>query len=161
MLSRYKRVIACDIDDKKLDAAKSRGAAETCNLQDGGSKRIGEIAGGGLHGMLDFVGAPSTLALAAPYLRKGGKIVVCGLFGGMASIPIAVLPLREIAILGSLVGSTQELIELVALAKRGQIQLGDVERRPMNAAERSLSDLAGGRVIGRVVLEAEPDSDQL
>ncbi len=157
----YRRVIACDIDDKKLEAAKSRGAAETCNLQDGGSKRIAEIAGGGLYGMLDFVGAPSTLALAAPCLRKGGKFVVCGLFGGAASIPIAVLPLREIAILGSLVGTTRELIELVALAKRGQIQLGDVERRPMSAAERSLSDLAGGRVIGRVVLEAEADSDRL
>jgi D-arabinose 1-dehydrogenase-like Zn-dependent alcohol dehydrogenase len=57
--------------------------------------------------------------------------------------------------MGSLVGTTRELIELVGLVKRGQIKLADVERRPMSAAEASLADLAAGRVIGRMVLEAE------
>ena len=60
--------------------------------------------------------------------------------------------------MGSLVGATRELIELVGLVKRRLIKLADVERRPMSAAEANLADLAAGRVIGRMVLEAGPDA---
>jgi D-arabinose 1-dehydrogenase-like Zn-dependent alcohol dehydrogenase len=63
------------------------------------------------------------------------------------------MALREIAIMGSAVGNTPDLVDLVALAKRGRIRLPEVERRPLSMADRSLEDLAAGRVVGRVVLE--------
>jgi D-arabinose 1-dehydrogenase-like Zn-dependent alcohol dehydrogenase len=118
-------------------------------------KRLTEIAGGALCGMLDFVGAPATVALAAPALRKGGRFVLCGLIGGEANLPLPVFGMREISILGSAVGNTRDLVELVSLVRQGRIQLADVERRPLAAAEQSLSDLAEGKVIGRVVLEMQ------
>jgi len=151
----HERVIACDIDDAKLAAARARGAKETCNLKSEGLKRLTQIAGGALCGMLDFVGTPSTVALAAPALRKGGRFVLCGLIGGEASLPLPVFGMREISILGSTVGATRDLVELVALVRQGRIRLDEVERRPLAMAEQSLSDLAHGKVIGRVVLEMQ------
>jgi alcohol dehydrogenase, propanol-preferring len=88
-----------------------------------------------------------------PCLRKGGKFVICGLFGGAASLPIAALALREISLLGSLVGTARDLTELVALVQRGKIALADVQTRPLRDADQCLNDLASGKVIGRVVLE--------
>ena len=43
------------------------------------------VAGGLLYGMLDFVGSAATVGLAVPALRKGGRFVVSGLFGGATS----------------------------------------------------------------------------
>jgi propanol-preferring alcohol dehydrogenase len=149
----HERVIACDVDDRKLAAARERGAVHTCNLSSEGLKQLTTIAGGPLYGMLDFVGNPSTVALAAPALRKGGRFVLCGLIGGQANLPLPVFGLREIAILGSFVGTTRDLMELVALVKKGRVRPTGVERRPLDTVDRALSDLAAGKVIGRVVLE--------
>jgi D-arabinose 1-dehydrogenase-like Zn-dependent alcohol dehydrogenase len=149
----HNRAVACDIDDVKLAAARASGAPETCNLRTEGLKRLLQVAGGSVCGVLDFVGSPETVALAVPALRKGGRFVVSGLMGGTASVPIPVMALREIAIMGSAVGNTPDLVDLVALAKRGRIRLPEVERRPLSMADRSLEDLAAGRVVGRVVLE--------
>jgi len=149
----HRKVIACDIDDAKLAVARTRGATQTCNLKTEGVKRLLEIAPGGVYGMLDFVGMPQTVALAIPGMRKGGRFVLCGLIGGEASLPIPVFGMREIAILGSAVGTTRDIAELVDLVRAGKIALPDVERRPLAAAEGALADLVAGKVTGRVVLE--------
>lgn len=154
----HERMVACDIDDAKLDAARAAGAAATCNLKSDGAKQLAATTGGSLYGVLDFVGSAATLALAAPALRKGGRFVVSGLMGGTASIPIPVFSLREIAILGSTVGNTPDLVELVELVKRGSIRLPEVQRRPFATANQSLEDLAAGRVVGRVVLAIEQEA---
>ena len=151
----HERVVACDIDDVKLGAARASGVAATCNLKSDGPKQLAATTGGSLYGILDFVGSPATLALAAPALRKGGRFVVSGLMGGTASVPIPVFSLREIAILGSTVGNTPDLIELVELVKRGSIRLPEVQSRPLATANQSLEDLAAGRIVGRVVLAIE------
>ena len=154
----HERIVSCDIDDTKLAAARASGAAEACNLKTQGLKHLLRVTDGPVYGMLDFVGSPETVSLAAPALRKGGRFVVSGLMGGAASVPIPVLALREIAILGSAVGNTPDLVDLVELVKRGDIRLPDVERRPLSAAEESLRDLVAGRIVGRVVLEINEDA---
>jgi D-arabinose 1-dehydrogenase-like Zn-dependent alcohol dehydrogenase len=149
----HERVVACDIDETKLAAARKTGVAAACNLRDDGLARLAEIAAGALYGMLDFVGSAQTFALAAPALRKGGRYVLCGLFGGAATVSTAVIAIRELSILGSVVGNTSDLVELVDLVRRGRIALPEVECRPLAAVNASLDDLAAGRVVGRVVLE--------
>jgi D-arabinose 1-dehydrogenase-like Zn-dependent alcohol dehydrogenase len=151
----HERVVACDIDDKKLAAARAFGVMETCNLKTEGLKHLLRATDGPVYGMLDFVGSPETVGLAAPALRKGGRFVVSGLMGGTASVPIPVVSLREIAIMGSAVGNTPDLVELVGLVKRGDIRLPEVERRPLSMADKSLEDLVAGRIVGRVVLEMD------
>ena len=156
----HSNIIACDIDDAKLAVAKAAGVAEVLNLKTGGAAQLLALSGGvGLRGMIDFVGAPATSALAVPSLQKGGRFVSVGLFGGAATIPLVALAMREIALMGSAVGSTAQIRELVALVQSGTLTLPAVQVRPLAQAEQSLRDLEAGRVTGRIVLDAMAEAD--
>ena len=79
-----------------------------------------------------------------------------GLFGGEFTIPTALLTLKIITIRGSFVGSLDELVELVALAKRGALpQIPTIGAElSAEAVQQSLDRLAAGGVPGRIVLSA-------
>jgi D-arabinose 1-dehydrogenase-like Zn-dependent alcohol dehydrogenase len=150
----HQRVIACDIDDAKLQAAAAVGAAATVNLKTTpGPAELLKISGIGLAHMVDFVGAPATSQLALPALRKGGQMVVVGLFGGALPVPLPALAMREVSLRGSAVGNTAQIRELVQLVRTGRLKLPAVQVRPLADAEAALRDLEAGRVIGRVVLD--------
>ena len=150
----HPRVIACDIDDSKLQAASRIGAAATVNLKTTpGPAELLKISGGGLSHMVDFVGAPATSQLALPALLKGGQLVVVGLFGGALPLPLPALAMREISIRGSAVGNTEQIRELVQMVRSGKLKLPAVQVRPLAQAEQALRDLEAGKVIGRVVLD--------
>ena len=146
-----KGIVACDIDDAKLAAAAKLGAKRTVNT------RAPEAAEQlrGVAGALDFVGSPATAMLGISSLRKGGRYVICGLYGGELAHPLPPIAQRAIGIIGSYVGNLQELKEVVALAKKGKLKPLPVSTRPGNDANAALEDLKAGRVIGRVVLDFE------
>jgi len=149
----HERTIACDIDETRLAVAGEAGAARVCRLSRDQPGALVEVADGPLYGILDCVGSAATFELALPALRKGGRLVVCGLYGGTAGLPMPLVALREVSILGSAVGTTRDLVELVELVKRGRVRLPEVRCRPLAMAEQSLADLGAGRVVGRIVLE--------
>jgi D-arabinose 1-dehydrogenase-like Zn-dependent alcohol dehydrogenase len=146
-----KSIIGCDIDDAKLATALKQGAKATVNTRapDAAQKLQGIAAA------VDLVGSPATAALGIGALRKGGRYVICGLFGGELVHPLPPIAQRAIGIVGSYVGSLQELKEVVALAKKGRIRPPPVETRPASEANAALEDLKAGRVLGRVVLDFE------
>jgi D-arabinose 1-dehydrogenase-like Zn-dependent alcohol dehydrogenase len=146
-----KHIVACDLDDAKLEIAKRLGAKETVNTRnaDAGQKLQG------IAGAIDFVGTPATAALAIAALRKGGRYVLVGLHGGELTHPLPPIAQRAIGIVGSYVGNLQELKEVVALAKKKKLRPMPVETRPAEAANRALEDLHAGRIVGRVVLDFE------
>ena len=112
-----KGIVACDIDDAKLAAAKKQGAARTVNTRAPDAAQ--QLAG--IAGAVDLVGAPATAALGLGALRKGGKYVICGLFGGELTQPLPPFAQRAIGLQGSYVGNLQELKEVVALAKKKKL----------------------------------------
>jgi D-arabinose 1-dehydrogenase-like Zn-dependent alcohol dehydrogenase len=150
-----KRVIACDIDDAKLVAARGYGAQETVNTRDAeaGLARIKELSGGAVAGALDFVGMPATVNLGVAALAKGGRFILCGLFGGEITLPLPPIAQRAIAIMGSYVGNPQELREVVALAQSGNLAQTPIETRPIAEVNRTLEELKAGKILGRVVLD--------
>ena len=109
----------------------------------------------GIAGAIDFVGSPATAALGIAALRKGGRYVICGLYGGELVHPLPPIAQRAIGIVGSYVGSLQELKEVVALAKKGRLRQAPVQTRSANEANSALEDLKAGKIIGRVVLDFE------
>jgi len=146
-----KNIVACDIDDAKLAAALKQGAKSAVNTRapDAAQKLQG------IAGAVDLVGAPATAALGIGALRKGGRYVICGLFGGELVHPLPPIAQRAISISGSYVGSLQELKEVVALAKKKKLKPSPIETRPGDQANAALEDLKAGRVLGRVVLDFE------
>jgi D-arabinose 1-dehydrogenase-like Zn-dependent alcohol dehydrogenase len=87
-------------------------------------------------------------------LRKGGWLVLVGLFGGSIAIPLATMPLRAISIVGVFTGTLPDFRELLALARDGKVKPVPIETRPPEAAQQSLDDLRAGRPRGRIVLTA-------
>ena len=146
-----RNIIGCDIDDAKLAAARRLGAKKTVNTR--AAEALQQVQG--VAGAIDFVGSPATAALGIAALRKGGRYVLCGLYGGELTQPLPPIAQRAIGIVGSYVGSLQELKEVVALAKKRKLRATPVETRPAEAANSALEDLKAGRVVGRIVLDFE------
>ena len=109
----------------------------------------------GIAGAVDLVGSPATAALGIGALRKGGRYVICGLFGGELVHPLPPIAQRAIGIVGSYVGSLQELREVVALAKKRKLKPSPIETRSAERANDALEDLKAGKVLGRIVLDFE------
>jgi D-arabinose 1-dehydrogenase-like Zn-dependent alcohol dehydrogenase len=148
-----KNVIACDIDPAKLEAAKKLGAKLTLDTRaPDAAHKLAALAMGSLAGAIDLVGMPATAALGLGALRKGGRHVLCGLFGGELVHPLPPFAQRAIGIVGSYVGNLQELKEVVALAKKKKLKPTPVTTRPAAEVTAILEDLKAGKVLGRVVL---------
>jgi D-arabinose 1-dehydrogenase-like Zn-dependent alcohol dehydrogenase len=149
-------VIACDVDAVKLAAATKLGATKTLDTRaPDASARLQALAGGYLAAAIDFVGMPATHALAYPALRKGGRYILCGLFGGEITLPMPPIAQRAVAVMGSYVGNLQELKEVVTLAKKGKLKPTPVSTRPVTEVNEILESLKAGKVLGRVVLDFE------
>lgn len=148
-----KRPIAADIDEGRLAAARGTGALAAYNTKEpDAAKRVIAETDGGAYAVIDFVGSESSFAFANATVRKGGRIVIVGLFGGQMAMPIPMFPLRAIAIQGSFVGTLSETEEMMGLVRSGKIDPIPLTFRPLEKADETLADLRGGRVTGRVVL---------
>jgi D-arabinose 1-dehydrogenase-like Zn-dependent alcohol dehydrogenase len=148
-----KGAILVDTDAEKREAAMQAGALAAIDAgAANAAQEIVRLTSGGAACVLDLVGATSTINLAIASIRKGGEIVVVGLYGGELKQPLVYFPLRAMAIRGSYVGSLPELRELVALAQSGKLEPIKVVCRKLNEAHASLMDLKAGKVIGRIVL---------
>lgn len=146
--------LGADVDDSKLQAARGAGAHEVYNPKDAATlKKLLADTNGGVPAAVDFVGSEASLKFATGAVRKGGQVVVVGMFGGGFSMPIPMFPMRAISIGGSYVGTLDETIEMMELVKAGRIDPIPVEERPLATASKSLDDLRQGHVLGRVVLK--------
>ncbi|MBK1661802.1 alcohol dehydrogenase [Paracraurococcus ruber] len=152
----HQRICAVDVDQKKLDAAKQQGASDTVLAAgEETAKRIIEACGGPVAGIIDLVNGTQTARFAFDALRKGGKLVQVGLFGGEMNIPLPLMPIRALTIQGSYVGNVKELRALIDIAKQGKIPGIPVETTPQKNADAVLNRLKNGQITGRVVLVGE------
>ena len=151
-----RNVIACDIDPAKLEAARKQGAKLVLDTRaPDAAQRLAALAKGCLAAAVDFVGMPATHAVAYPALRKGGRYILCGLFGGEITLPLPPIAQRAVAVMGSYVGNPQELREVVALAKKKKLKATPVSMRQADDINAIMEDLKAGKVLGRVVLDLE------
>lgn len=150
----HQRIVGIDIDPAKLAIAETAGAAATLNSREKDAvSRLKWITNGALYGAIDFVGSSDTANLALATLRKGGKLILVGLFGGEIPLSIAGTILRAITIQGSHLGSVDELKAVVTLAREGKIKPIPIQTRPLSDVSLTLDELKAGKVAGRVVAQ--------
>jgi NAD+-dependent secondary alcohol dehydrogenase Adh1 len=82
--------------------------------------------------------------------RNGGCYYIVG-YGGKVEISTMDMIVSEKSIVGNLVGTYPDLVELMALADRGLVKLTTREYR-LTEANSALHDLKNGQVKGRAVL---------
>lgn len=145
--------IVAEIDPGKWDMAREAGAAEVFDpTAEGAARNLVKATGGGVAAAVDFVGAASTFTFGMGALRKGGRLVCVGLFGGSAPVLPTIVSMKAIAIVGSYCGSLQELRELMAIARQGQLAAMPVSSRPLDEASQALDELRAGKIKGRAIL---------
>ena len=148
------KIIVADIDPQKRAQARQMGAVATIdNAAPDAVKQVMAATGGGAAAAIDFVGSSQTMAFGVNILRKGGKLVMVGLYGGASPISTVLFPFKMMTIEGSYVGTLEDLRELLALVQAGKVPPIPIETRPAGEASTALADLKrGGKVRGRVVL---------
>jgi D-arabinose 1-dehydrogenase-like Zn-dependent alcohol dehydrogenase len=150
--SGHDRIVALDVDRRKLAAAEKSGATATVDgSSTGAAKKLTEIAGGHLYGAIDFVGLKTTAELALEVLRKGGRLILVGLYGGEIPLSVGSTILRALTVQGSHLGSVAELKSVIALARAGRLQPLPIETRRLSEVSRTLDELKAGAIVGRVV----------
>ncbi len=153
------KLIVADIDDAKLAAArKSNRVAMVVNSRDpaAAAAEVMKATGRGAAAAVDFVGSPQSTRFGLDSLRRGGTLVVVGLYGGELPLSLPLVPMRSQTIRGSLVGTLREFEALMALVRAGKAPAIRTEQRPLSAANEAMAELRAGKVIGRLVLKPEP-----
>ena len=148
------QVVIVDVDDKKLSEAKRLGADQTINsLSTDAVKGIKDITSGiGSEVVIDFVNNAKTAQTTINMIRKRGRLIMVGLFGGALELNLPLIPLRAFTLTGAYTGKFADLIDLVALAKSGKIQSVVSRRYKLDEVNQALNELKEGKIIGRAVL---------
>ena len=144
--------VVADIDPAKRQAALEAGASAAIDPADTAARKALVKESGGIAAVIDFVGAEASAQFGLSLLRKGGRLVIVGLFGGALAVPLPTIPMRGISVIGSYVGTLADFREVVALARAGHLSPMPIETRPLAAAQQALDDLRAGRIRGRAVL---------
>src|SRR5437667_307803 len=148
------KVVVADIDGQKRAHARQMGAGATIDKSAPDAvKQVMAATGGGAAAAIDFVGSPKTMEFGVSVLKKGGKLVMVGLYGGAHTISTVLFPCKMMTIEGSYVGTLEDLRQVLALVQGGKVPPIPLETRPADQASAALSDLkSGGKVRGRMVL---------
>jgi len=148
------KVIAMDLDDEKLGAAKKNGADNVINSKkEDPVKAVMELTDKmGADAVIDFVNASKTVEADMQFLRRRAKLVLVGLFGGELKLSLVSMPTRAYRLIGSYTGTLSDMVELVSLAKRGVIKPLVSNRFKLDQATEALTMLKEGRIIGRGVI---------
>lgn len=80
-------------------------------------------------------------------------VIVTPVFG--LQLIIALIPMKAMSIIGSYVGNLTELQELMELVRAGKVPPMPVHRHALAEADRVLSALRAGKVVGRAVLTVD------
>ncbi|MER6939950.1 NAD(P)-dependent alcohol dehydrogenase [Nocardioides sp. NPDC127514] len=106
--------------------------------------------GAGAEVLIDFVGEGGATAEGVRMLRQAGDYHVVG-YGENIDVPTIDIISAEINFIGNLVGSYNDLCDLMALAARGAVTL-HTQKYALDDFQTAISDLDAGRVRGRAIL---------
>ncbi|ANS28635.1 NAD(P)-dependent alcohol dehydrogenase [Rhodococcus opacus] len=114
-------------------------------------QQVLDLTGGhGAEAVVDFVGEGGATAEGIAMLRRAGNYYVVG-YGENIDVPTIDVISTEINFIGNLVGSYNDLQELMILAAQGKVTLHTTRYR-LEDFQQALDDLDAGRVRGRAIL---------
>jgi len=145
------RVIVVDRSEDALRLARECGADEVVVADGGQVEAVRERTNGlGAEAVVDFVGEGGALEDSVAMLREGGTHYVIG-YGGVLSVPAIDIISAEINFVGNLVGTYNDLAELMTLAAEDKVTLHTASY-PLDAVNDAMDDLDEGRLHGRGIL---------
>jgi alcohol dehydrogenase len=116
------RIVAIDLADSRLEAARRFGADTTINnSSEDAVARVMELTDGlGADVAFEAVGVPETFELAAELIRPGGRVANIGVHGRSATLHLERLWIRDVTITTGLV-DTFSIAQLMRLIANGRL----------------------------------------
>jgi len=118
-----RQVLVSDVSDHRLAIARQCGIAATLNPRaDSLEKRVAEVFGPGRADVaFECVGLAETANQAILGVRKGGMVIVVGVFGDRASIDLGLVQDRELELRGTLMYQRQDYVDAIRCLAEGGI----------------------------------------
>ena len=144
-------IVVVDRNPEALKLAAQIGAHHTVVADGSQVAAVQELTGGrGANVVFDFVAEQGAENDGWAMTRRAGSYYVIG-YGGTVHIPTLDIISTERNIIGNIVGTYNDLAELMVLAQAGKVTL-HTRTYPLDAAAEALADLDAGRVRGRAIL---------
>ena len=144
-------IIVVDRSPAALELTKQWGTNHQV-LADG--KHVAKVKditdGQGAEAIIDFVGEQGAQQEAVQMLRRNGSHFIIG-YGGSLNVPTIDIISTEINFIGNLVGTYNDLDELMTLTAQGKVTL-HTAIYPLDSALEAIHDLDQGRLRGRGIL---------
>jgi NAD+-dependent secondary alcohol dehydrogenase Adh1 len=145
------QVIVVDPSEAALALAGELGADYTVQVNAGHVATVQELTEGqGADVVIDFVGEKGATKDGVAMLRRAGSYFVIG-YGENLDIPTIDIISSEINFVGNLVGTYNDLAELMTLTAEGKVTL-HTSTYPLEGINDAMADLDGGRLQGRGIL---------
>ncbi|MBQ0827104.1 alcohol dehydrogenase AdhP [Streptomyces tagetis] len=147
-------VAAIDVTDEKLELARELGAdlVIDARTQDPAQVLRGH---GGAHAAIALAVNESAFTAVNSGLRRGGKLVMVALPAhGTINLPIFETVLNGTSVIGSIVGTRQDLAEVFELHAAGRTRVIH-ETRPLDTVNESIDEVLRGRVRARIVFDLD------
>lgn len=145
-------VIAVDVTEAKLDMAKQLGATHVVNAANvDAADEIQRL--GGAHAVVSTAASPSAIESAFRSLRRNGRLVIVGLpADNDITVPVFQTVLGGISIIGSIVGTRQDLREVFELHAAGLTTIVR-ESRSLDDVNSCIEEVLSGEVSARLVFD--------
>lgn len=148
------KVVAIDINDKQLAFAEESGADLLINPSKENAEEIMQEKIGGAHAAVVTAVAKQAFNSAVDCVRAGGTVVAVGLPPEAMDLSIPRLVLDGIEIIGSLVGTREDLREAFAFAAEGLV-VPKVQKRPIEDVNAIFDEMQAGKFEGRMVIDMD------
>jgi propanol-preferring alcohol dehydrogenase len=143
-------VVAVDVEDDKLAMATRLGADHVVNARE--EDPVDVIQGlGGADVAVALAASPASFDQAFRSLRRGGRLVCVALpADGVMTLPIFETVLMGKSVIGSIVGTRNDLADVFALHAAGRTEVVAVERK-LDEVNECIADVLSGSIPARVV----------
>jgi NAD+-dependent secondary alcohol dehydrogenase Adh1 len=144
-------IIVVDRSPEALALTREWGADHTVVVDGSQRARVQDITNGqGAEAIIDFVGEGGAIEDGVAMLKRAGSYFVIG-YGGKLNVPTIDIISTEINFIGNLVGTYNDLVELMTLTFQGKVSL-HTAMYPLDAALDAIHDLDSGHLRGRGIL---------
>ena len=146
------KVIAIDVNDEQLKLAQQMGADMVINPAKEDAAKLIQEKLGGAHAAVVTAVAKAAFNSAVDAVRAGARIVAVGLPPEAMSLNIPRLVLDGIEVVGSLVGTREDLAEAFQFAAEGKV-VPKVAKRPIEDINAIFHEMEQGKITGRMVVD--------
>jgi len=150
------KVIGVDIGPEKLEFIKKMGADDAIDVNEAIETISKKYKG--VNASIVFSSKVAGFELGLKLLKRGGVLIAVGLpafsEGSISVDPFGFI-LKGLHIIGSLVGTVEEMRELVQLAADGKVKTHVGRTAKLSEINEVFEELEHGKFVGRAILEIE------